>query len=97
MMSSKDRVEKLYKGEKLDRVPFFSNSTIYAGVLGRLKSEEFYLNQERSYEVQRLTLDLHNCDGNPAFDFPGYAGLFLEVKLSLRTAPILGFLYLNLL
>lgn len=91
MMSSKDRVEKLYKGEKLDRVPFFSNSTIYAGVLGRLKSEEFYLNQERSYEVQRLTLDLHNCDGNPAFDFPGYAGLFFGGEIKFTDSPYLGF------
>ena len=89
-MSSKDRVEKLFKGEKIDRIPFFSNATIYAGVLGRLKSEEFYLNQELSYEVQRLTLNLHNCDGNPAFDFPGYAGLFFGGEIKFKDNPHLG-------
>lgn len=90
IMSSKERVEKIFKGEKIDRVPFFSNATIYAGVLGGLKSEEFYLDQELSYEVQRLTLNMHNCDGNPAFDFPGYTGLLFKGEIKFMDNPYVG-------
>jgi uroporphyrinogen decarboxylase len=89
-MSSKERLKSLYAGEKIDRVPFFTNATIYAGALGKLTSKEFYLNQELSYEIQRLTLDLHHCDGNPAFDFPGYTGLFFGGEVQFKDNPYLG-------
>ncbi len=89
-LSSEERIRRLFTGECIDRVPFFTNSTIYAGVMARLKSQEFYLNQELSYEVQRLTLDLHHCDGNPSFDFPGYTGLFFGGEIQFVDKPYVG-------
>lgn len=89
-MSSEERLKNLYQGKSIDRVPFFTNATIYSAVLGKLKSKEFYLNQEVSYNVQRLTLDLHHCDGNPAFDFPGYTGLFFGGEIQFKDNPYIS-------
>lgn len=73
-LTSKERIENLYLGKKLDRVPFMSSATMYAGTLAGLTSEEFFLNQEKSFNAQKLCGELHVCDSSPGFDLPGWIG-----------------------
>ncbi|WP_373897617.1 uroporphyrinogen decarboxylase family protein [Haloimpatiens sp. FM7315] len=83
----KERIKNFYEGNDVDRVPFYTNATIYSGVLGKLSSKEFYLNPELSYSTQRLVLDIHHCDGSPSFDFPGYTGLMFGGEIEYKDNP----------
>ena len=52
-MTSRERMEKLYNGEQIDRVPFMSSATMYAGKMLGLTSKEFYFDVEKSYQSQK--------------------------------------------
>lgn len=73
-MTSKERMTNLYLGKKIDRVPFISGATMYSGTLAKLTSKEFYLDQEKSYNAQKVCCEIHCCDGAPGFDLPGWIG-----------------------
>ena len=85
-----ERMQNLYNGKNIDRVPFFSNGTIYSGVMAGMKSEDFYLNQKLSYEVQRQTLELFHCDSSPSFDFPGHIGGVFKGEITFVDEPCMG-------
>lgn len=90
-----ERFNKLICGEKIDRVPFFTNATIYSGVLGKLKSVDFYLNPQKSYLIQKKALKVHGCDGSPSFDYPGYTGILFGGSVEYRDDPYVGIPSLN--
>ncbi len=73
-LTSKERMSNLILGKEIDRVPFISASTMYAGTISGLSSEEFFLNQQKSFDAQKLCIELHGCDGSPGFDLPGWIG-----------------------
>lgn len=90
ILLSKERVKNLYSGDTVDRVTFFSNATIFSGVAGKIKSNDFYLNQEKSYNIQKKTLEFYNCDGSPSFDFPGHTGLIFGGEIKFVDNPYVG-------
>ena len=69
-LSSKERMDKFYKGEVIDRVPFISSATMYAGRMVGLSCEEFYFDVKKSYNAQKLVCEMHQCDGGPCYDLP---------------------------
>ncbi|CAH2214567.1 uroporphyrinogen decarboxylase family protein [Tepidibacter aestuarii] len=73
-LTSSERMHGLINGTYLDRVPFISLATMYAGNLAGLSSEEFFLNPQASFDAQILCAELHGCDGSPGFDLPGWMG-----------------------
>lgn len=85
-----ERIKNLYEGKSIDRVPFFSNGTIYSGIMAGIKSRDFYLNQKLSYEVQKQTLALFHCDSQPSFDFPGYIGSVFKGEITFVDDPYIG-------
>lgn len=71
---SSERMKGLLNGTYLDRVPFISLATMYAGHLAGLSSEGFFLDPQASFDAQVLCSQLHTCDGSPSFDLPGWTG-----------------------
>ena len=69
-LTSEERMKRFYSGEKIDRVPFISSATMYAGNLMGLSSDEFYFDVEKSYNAQKWVIDMHCCDGSPCLDIP---------------------------
>lgn len=69
-MSSMDRMNRFYQGKAIDRVPFMSSATMYAGKAMGLTSEEFYYDVVKSYEAQHRILEMQGCDGSPCYDLP---------------------------
>lgn len=69
-MTSKERMERFYRGQTIDRVPFFSCATMYSGRMMGLTSQEFYYDIEKSFHAQKWVLEMHGCDGSPCYDLP---------------------------
>lgn len=83
-LSSKERMSRFYRGEKIDRIPYFTNATMYAGLWCGLTAKEFYGEPRKSYYAQKLIREMHCCDGEPEFDFPVGALLDLGGRLEIR-------------
>lgn len=83
-LTSEERMKKFYSGEKIDRVPFISSATMYAGNLMGLSSEEFYFDVEKSYNAQKWVIDMHCCDGSPCLDIPNGEVLDFGGELVIR-------------
>ncbi|WP_293395674.1 uroporphyrinogen decarboxylase family protein [Peptoclostridium sp.] len=81
-MTSAERMKSLAENKALDRVPFISLATMYAGNIAGLSSAEFFLNPRASYDAQKLSAELHVCDGSPGFDLPGWMGLDFGAEVS---------------
>lgn len=79
-MTSKKRMNNLIQYKPIDRVPFISCSSIYAGKIGRLTSREFFFDVNKSFDIQQLAINLHNCEGSPAYNLPGWIGWDLGAK-----------------
>ncbi len=71
-LTSSARMNGLFSGTCLDRVPFISLATMYAGNLAGLSSESFFLNPQSSFDAQVLCSQLHTCDASPSFNLPGW-------------------------
>lgn len=69
-LTSKERMSLLYSGEPIDRVPFLSSATMYAGRIKEQTSYEFYFDVEKSYEAQDQVIQIHESDDRPCFDLP---------------------------
>lgn len=83
-MTTDERQEKFYAGEKIDRVPFMTFGTTYSGRAYGLNSEEYYLDVEKNYKSQLWTYEMFQSDEAPSYNFPEGAILNLggEVRLS---------------
>ena len=69
-MSSAERMEAFYSGNKIDRVPCLISGAIYAGCRFGLTAEEFYLNPQKAYDAQIEVYKQHGSDDVPYFDLP---------------------------
>ncbi len=69
-MDSKTRMNNLYMGKAIDRIPFIASATMFAGRLENLTSEDFYYNIEKSYLAQAKVIKEIGCDGSPCYDLP---------------------------
>lgn len=83
-LTSEERMKRFYSGEKIDRVPFISSATMYAGNLMGLSSDEFYFDVEKSYNAQKWVIDMHCCDGSPCLDIPNGEVLDFGGELIIR-------------
>lgn len=80
-MSSEERMKNLYNGKRIDRVPFMSSATMYAGKMMGYTSEEFYFDVKKSYQAQKWVREMHQCDGSPCFDIPNREVLDFQGEL----------------
>lgn len=80
-MTLDERSEKFYSGEKIDRVPFMTFGSTYAGRLCGLSSEEYFLDVKKNYNAQKWTFDMFGSDEGPGFNFPEAAVLNLGGKM----------------
>ena len=80
-MSSEERMKNLYNGKRIDRVPFMSSATMYAGKMMGYTSEEFYFDVKKSYQAQKWVREMHQCDGLPCFDIPNREVLDFQGEL----------------
>ena len=69
-LSSKERMNRLYNREKIDRVPVLSCATMYAGWQKGLSSEEFYFSVEKAFWAQKEICDEGGFDDSPCYDLP---------------------------
>lgn len=83
-MTSEERMSKLFSGEKIDRVPFISSATMYAGNMMGLSSEEFYFDVKKSFHAQDWIIKMHVCDGSPCLDIPNGEVIDFGGKLIVR-------------
>lgn len=65
-----ERIKKLIKGEKIDRVPVIPHMEAYAVQLLNMTSKEYYLNPEKAFYAQMWARDLHQHDGGIGYGFP---------------------------
>lgn len=70
VMTSKERMDKFYRGERIDRVPVYASATMYAGRRQGLSSEEFYFDVKKSYQVQKKECEIKEFDDIPCLDIP---------------------------
>lgn len=69
-LTSKERMEKLIKGEKIDRVPVIPHMEAFAGKVCNMGTKEFYLNPESSYDAQIWCQELFGYDGGVGYNIP---------------------------
>lgn len=69
-LSSEERMERFYNGEKIDRIPMFSGVTMYAGWHRGLSSEEFYFDVEKAFRSQKEICQEKGFDDSPCYDLP---------------------------
>lgn len=69
-MSSGERMERFFRGEAIDRVPFISSATMYSGRVMGLTCQEFYFDAQKSFQAQSRVLESICCDGSPCYDLP---------------------------
>lgn len=72
--TTKDRLERLYSGKPIDRVPFMALPSLFSGSFSKLSSHEYFLNPNTSYESQVKTIEYLGSDDSPGFDLPGWIG-----------------------
>lgn len=70
--SNFERMQRLINGLPIDKVPLFTNASIFSGVFAQLSSQEFFLNMENMYEAQKETRTLFGCHGSPAFCYSNW-------------------------
>ncbi|MEF9951621.1 MAG: uroporphyrinogen decarboxylase family protein [Clostridium sp.] len=76
-MENYDRIERLIKGESIDRVPVIPHMEAFAGKICNVSTEEFYLNPKTSYDCQVWSKELFKYDGGHGYDIPyGYVEEF---------------------
>ena len=83
-MDSKTRMNNLYTGKAIDRVPFIASATMFAGRLENLTSEEFYFDVEKSFIAQEKIIKKVGCDGSPCYDLPNGEVLDLGGSLNIN-------------
>ena len=83
-MDSKTRMNNLYTGKAIDRVPFIASATMFAGRLENLTSEEFYFDVEKSFLAQEKIIKEIGCDGSPCYDLPNGEVLDLGGSLNIN-------------
>ncbi|MEG0371509.1 MAG: uroporphyrinogen decarboxylase family protein, partial [Clostridium sp.] len=77
LVESNDRVEKLFKGEEIDRVPVIPHMEAFAGKICNMGTKEFYMNPKSAYEAQVWCEELFSYDGGIGYDIPyGYTQEF---------------------
>lgn len=69
-LSSEERMERFYSGEKIDRIPMLSCATMYAGQQEGLNSKEFYFDVEKSFVAQQKVCQRGGYDDTPCYDLP---------------------------
>ena len=69
-LSSEERMQRFYSGEKIDRVPMLSCATMYAGWQKGLTSEEFYFDVEKAFQAQQDVCEEKGFDDSPCYDLP---------------------------
>ncbi|WP_303150167.1 uroporphyrinogen decarboxylase family protein [uncultured Cloacibacillus sp.] len=66
-LSIQERMEYLYQGKTIDRVPLITNATLFSGIFARLNSQDFLCNAHNMYYAQEQTRGLFECHGAPSF------------------------------
>ena len=66
-LSIQQRMEYLYRGLPIDRVPLFTNATLFSGIFAQMDPEEYLCNAYNMYYAQEQTRALFGCHGAPAF------------------------------
>ena len=89
-MDSKTRINNLYMGKAIDRVPFIASATMFAGRLESLTSEEFYFDVEKSFLAQEKVIKEVGCDGSPCYDLPNGEVLDLGGSLIINKTGSIG-------
>lgn len=69
-LSSEERMRRLYRSEKVDRVPMLSCATMYAGWQKGLTSEEFYFDVKKAFQAQKDVCEEKGYDDLPCYDLP---------------------------
>ncbi|MDO5707872.1 MAG: uroporphyrinogen decarboxylase family protein [Andreesenia angusta] len=76
-MSTEERMSKLIRGEKIDRVPVIPHMGIYAAKICNIPYDRYYLDPNLAYTTQTWALELHQHDGGYGYSIPeGYAQEF---------------------
>ncbi len=76
-MTSAERMEKLIKGEKIDRIPVIPHMGIYAAKICNIPYDQYYLDPDIAYQTQTWALEIHEHDGGYGYSIPeGYAQEF---------------------
>ncbi len=65
-----ERMQRLYLGEKLDRVPFIASATMFCAKQKNLSCNDFYFNPNKSYKAQKEIIELIGSDDKPCYDLP---------------------------
>lgn len=65
-------MKRLFKGDKIDRIPIIPSASLYAGNLAGIAPKEFFSDHKKSFEVQKLAAEMFGYDENPGFNLPGY-------------------------
>lgn len=76
-----ERMQRLYLGEKLDRVPFIASATMFCAKQKNLSCNDFYFNPNKSYKAQKEIIELIGSDDKPCYDLPNGEILDLGGKL----------------
>lgn len=76
-ISSKERMNNLFKGKPIDRIPVLSYMEAFAGKVCNYGTKEYYLNPQIAYDCQVITKELFGYDDGPGYDIPsGYIEQF---------------------
>lgn len=79
--SSAERISRLFSGQSIDKIPFMPGLSMFSGIFSKLKPQEFFLDEKKMYESQKLTNQLFSSDSEPSFDLPGWMGMDLGSEL----------------
>ncbi|ADL12176.1 uroporphyrinogen decarboxylase family protein [Acetohalobium arabaticum] len=71
-LTTNERLRRLFKGDKIDRIPIIPSASLYAGNLAKVTSREYFLNYEKSFEIKKIAAEIFGYDENPEFNLPGY-------------------------
>ena len=66
-LSIGQRMAYLNQGKRIDRVPFFTNATLFSGIFAQMGPEEYLCDAEHMYDAQEQTRALFGCHGAPTF------------------------------
>ncbi|CAM2916654.1 uroporphyrinogen decarboxylase family protein [Hathewaya histolytica] len=86
-----ERMKKLIKGEKIDRVPVIPHMETYAAKICNMTSREYYLNPEKAFVAQMWARDLHQHDGGIGYGFPECHAWEFGGDVEIPQSPRLGY------
>jgi len=71
-MTSQERIEALYKGQSVDRVPFIHRGYSFCAKNVGYPIADIYETPEKSFEAQVWTAEMYGSDGTPWYTFVSY-------------------------